>query len=242
MKLSKDAYGQEIWAYFEGRRSFEIVERDDGYLDVSKGPKLYFADYKDWSDHEKKAIQLVRGKVLDIGCGAGRHSLYLQNKGLDVTGIDNSPLAIKVCKARGLKQARVLSIFEIDKLKSHSFDTIILLGNNLGLFGSSENAKSLLKRFYKLTTSRGLILAESRDPYKTDDPFHLEYHKLNKKRGRLPGQLRIRIRFEKYVGEWFDYLLVSKNEMKEILKSTGWRVKKFIDSNNSSYIAAIEKI
>ena len=58
----------------------------------------------------------------------------------------------------------------------------------------------------------------------------------------MPGQLRIRIRFEKYVGEWFDYLLVSKKEMKEILEGTSQGVKKFIDSKKSSYIAIIEKI
>jgi SAM-dependent methyltransferase len=242
MELKKDAYGQEIWAYFRGKESFEIVERDDGYFGVSGGSKAYFAEYKNWPEHEKKAINLVKGRVLDIGCGAGRHSLYLQKKGFDVTGIDNSPLAIKVCKKRGLKKAKVMSIDDVGKFKPDSFDTIIMFGNNFGLFGSFKKAKLLLKKFHKITSPNALIIAESNDPYKTDNPAHLEYHKFNKKRGRMPGQLRIRIRFEKYVGNWFDYLLVSKKEMQEILKDTGWRIKKFIDSKKSSYIAVIEKI
>jgi len=110
MKTEEDAYGQEIWAYYSGRDSFEIVERDDGYFDASNGPKAYFSEYEDWSLSEKKSLEFVKGRVLDIGCGAGRHSLYLQNKGFDVLGIDNSPLAIKVCKLRGLKKLKLCQL------------------------------------------------------------------------------------------------------------------------------------
>lgn len=241
MKLEKDAYGQEIWAYFKGKKSFEIVERDDGYFDISSGAKSYFSEYKDWSAHEKKAMKFVKGRVLDVGCGAGRHAIYLQKKGFDVVGIDNSPLAIKICRLRGLRKARIMSIAEVDKFKPNSFDTVIMMGNNFGLFGSFKRAKMLLKKFYRITSPNALIIAESLDPYKTDKPVHLEYHKFNRKRGRMPGQLRIRIRFEKYVGDWFDYLIVSKKEMKQILKGSGWRIKKFINYKEPRYIAIIEK-
>jgi len=229
-----------LWAYYNGQRVFEIDERDDGYIEASTSPKLYFSDYEDWPQHEKKAIKYVKGRVLDIGCGAGRHSLYLQKKGLDVLGIDNSPLAIKVCKLRGLKKAKIMSIEDID-FKPKSFDTIIMMGNNFGLFGSFQKARRLLRRFHKITSDDGLIVAETRDPYKTDNPAHLEYHKLNRKRGRMGGQVRIRVRFEKYATPWFDYLFVSKEEMDEILKGTGWKVKQYIDSGNALYIAIIEK-
>jgi len=241
MKPEKDAYGQEIWTYFNRRAGFEIVERDDGYFHVTSGPRIYFSEFEEWPDHEKKAMEFVKGRVLDIGCGAGRHSLYLQKRGFDVIGIDNSPLAIKVCKLRGLKKAKVMSIDEIGEFPPHSFDTVLMLGNNFGLFGSPKKAKELLEKLYEITTSKALIIAESRDPYKTDNPAHLEYHEFNRKRGRMPGQVRIRVRFEKYVTEWFDYLLVSKDEMKEILEGTGWEIKRFIDSSNAQYIAVIQK-
>jgi len=80
-------------------------------------------------------MEFVKGRVLDIGCGAGRHSLYLQKKGFDVLGIDSSPLAIKVCKLRGLEKAKVMAIEDIN-FKPDSFDRIIMMGNNFGLFGS----------------------------------------------------------------------------------------------------------
>src|SRR6185369_17479108 len=98
-KQSVDAYGAQLWSYFKtGAPKSELIERDDGLMSAGEyGPALYFSEYKNWSPIEKEAIKCVRGRVLDIGCGGGRHSLYLQGKGLDVTGIDNSPLAIKVC-------------------------------------------------------------------------------------------------------------------------------------------------
>ncbi|MDP2909336.1 MAG: methyltransferase domain-containing protein [Nanoarchaeota archaeon] len=241
MNTDKDAYGQEIWSYLNKEASYEIVERDDGYICISSGAQAYFQDFKDWPRHQKEAINFSKGKVLDIGAGAGRVSLYLQKKGFDITAIDNSPLAIKVCKKRGVKKAELLPIEEISKLKPNTFDTVIMFGNNFGLFGNFKKAKNLLGRLYKITTKNAFIIAESNNPYKTNNPVHLLYHKLNKKRGRMPGQLKIRVRFENYTGNWFDYLLVSKEEMRNILKGTGWKIKKFINSKKSSYIAIIGK-
>lgn len=240
MKDYQDAYGHEIYEYLKGKGGFEIVERDDGFFDASYGVKGYFSQYRDWSPDQKRAMRYVRGRVLDIGCGAGRHSLYLQKKGFDVLGIDVSPLAIKVCKLRGLQKARVMSITQMNS-KLGKFDTLLMLGNNFGLFGSFKRAKWLLKRFHKITHEKARIVAESNAPYKTTDPFHLEYHEFNRKRGRMPGQLRIRVRYKKYVTPWYDYLFVSKDEMEDILEGTGWRATHFIDSGDSVYTAIIEK-
>jgi SAM-dependent methyltransferase len=238
----KDAYGQEILAHFNGRNSYEVVERDDGFVGLSGGYKNYFANYKDWPKWQKKATKFVKGRVLDIGCGAGRVCLYFQKRGFDIIGIDNSPLAIEVCGKRGVKKARLMPIDEIEKFKTNYFDTIIMFGNNFGLFQNFNKAKILLKKMYKITSKDAFIIAESNDPYKTKDPVHLSYHKLNKSRGRMGGQLKIRIRFSGYIGNWFDYLLVSKKEMKEILKGTGWKVKKFINSGKHMYMVIIEKV
>ncbi len=240
LKDWQDAFGHEIYDYFNGERSYEIVERDDGYIDVSGGAKNYFSEYSEWQEYEKEAMKYVKGRVLDIGCGAGKHSLYLQNKGYEVLGIDNSPLAIKVCKERGLKKAMVLSITQINA-RLGKFDTILMMGNNFGLFGSFKRARWLLGKFENIATEDASIIAETRDPYQTSLKEHLEYHQLNRKRNRMPGQLRIRVRYKRYVTPWFDYLLVSKDEMAMILRDTNWRIKKFIDGKGGVYIAIIEK-
>ena len=240
MRPEHDAFGQMLWAYYKGREVFEIWERNDGYITVAL-PKTYFSEYETWFLHEKKALEFVKGRVLDVGCGAGRHSLYLQKKGFDVLGIDNSSLAIKISKLRGLKKAKVTPI-ENANFKRNSFDTIVMMGNNFSLFGSFKKAQRLFKKFHKMTSKNALIIPETGDPYKTDNPAYLEYYELNKKKGRMSGQLRGRIRFEKYAGKWFDWLMVSKEEMKEILDGTGWRVKEFINSKSPKYIAIITKI
>lgn len=239
VKDYQDAFGQAYHSYFKGKRTSIIIERNDGYIE-SADISEYFSEYKDWSVHIKKAMKYVHGRVLDIGCGAGRHSLYLQKHGFEVLGTDVSPLAIKVCKLRGLRKTKVLPVTKLDS-KLGKFDTILMLGNNFGLFANKKRAKWLLRRFFHITTENAIIVAESRDPYQTDESYHLEYHKSNRKRGRMGGQIRLRVRFKKYAEPWYDYLLVSKDEMQEILEGTGWRVERFINSEGSVYIALIEK-
>ena len=240
MEDNQDAYGQELYSLYKNEDTFEIIERDDGYFDA--GPSTqYLSQYKDWPPHQKEAVKYVRGRVLDIGCGAGRHSLHFQEKGFDVLGIDLSPLAIEVCKLRGVKNARAMSITKASS-KLGTFDTILMLGNNFGLFGSRKRARWLLKRFHRMTSGQGRIIGETVDIYQTKNPLHLEYHERNRQKGRMSGQARIRIRFRKYVGKWFDYLFVSKEELEAILEGTGWEVKHYIDSKSSVYIAVIGKV
>ena len=242
MKAEEDATGQTIWAYYHGRDVIEIWERDDGFFTAaSTEPKRYFLEYNDWTPHEQRAMKFVKGTVLDIGCGAGRHSLYLQKKGFDVLGIDISPLTVKVCKLRGVKRAKVLSI-EDATFQPDTFDTILMLWNNFSVFGSFNKERRLLNKLHGITSKRALIIAETRDPYKTDNQAYLEYYERNRKKNRMSGQLRGRVRFEKFVSKWFDWLMVSKDEMKEILTGTQWTVREFIDSGNAQYVAIIEKI
>jgi len=236
----EDAHGQELFDYFINNDGLEIIERADGFMSASTTVRDYFASYDQWPDHQKEAMKIVHGRVLDIGAGAGRHSLYLQDQGLEVTAVDNSPKAIEVCRLRGVNDARILPITKISR-HIEPFDTIIMLGNNFGLFANPQRAKRLLLRFHKLTFPGGTLIAETNDPYQTENPDHLEYHEFNRQRGRMPGQIRLRVRHRKYKGPWMDYLMVSKNEMKEIVADTGWYIDRFIDSESSIYIVILEK-
>jgi hypothetical protein len=116
-----------------------------------------------------------------------------------------------------------------------------MLGNNFGLFGSLERARRLLKKLSNVTSERGRTIAETLDVYQTDNPDHLSYHEFNRKRGRMGGQVRLRVRYKKYATPWFDYLMVSKKEMADILDGTSWEIKRFIDSRGPVYITIIDK-
>ena len=241
MDLNRDAFGRLLKAYFYGKESCETLEREDGYSVSNENVDSYFAGYKYWPDIEKRAIRLARGRVLDIGAGAGRVALNLQRKGHLVTAIDNSPLAVKICRMRGVQNAEILPIEEIDRFSFSSFDTVIMFGNNFGLFGSPDMAKDLLRTIFRITSPKALILAGSDDFSNYNHPAFTDYYKLNEKRGRMPAQFRMRVRFRKYIGEWFDFLFVSPDQMKDILRDTGWKVRNIINSEDTKYIAVLSK-
>jgi len=240
MHAFKDAFGHMLYDYMQGESVKDVIERDDGLITVSIGPEIYFAGIEDWRPAEQQAVNYASGRVLDIGCGAARHALYLQNQGLDVLGIDTSPLAVFISQRRGLKNARLHSITQVSS-KLGEFDTILMLGNNFGLMANFSRARWLLRRFYSMTPSTGRIIAASSDPYVTDDVDHLAYQAWNKQRGRMAGQVRIRYRYRRYKDSWFDYLFVSKKEMENIIEGTGWQVVEYLDSEGPLYIAIIEK-
>ena len=239
LKDHQDAYGHSLYDYSKGKAEFQVLERDDGQVDVDR-LKGYFSPYKDWPLLERQAMRYVRGRVLDIGCGAGRHALYLQDKGLEVVGIDNSPLVVQVCRERGLRDVRIVPVNQISTSLG-AFDTILMMGNNFGLCGSFEGARRLLGKFSRVTSEKGRIIAATNDVYQTDDPMHLAYHEQNRKRGRMAGQIRLRVRYRNYATPWIDYLMVSREELEQILDGSGWRIKKIIESGTSLYIAIIDK-
>ena len=116
-----------------------------------------------------------------------------------------------------------------------------MFGNNFGLFGRPTKAKGLLRRFARLTTERGRIVATSRHVYGTDDPSHLAYQRRNRERGRLSGELRLRMRFRELIGPWIDYLIVSKEEMAELVTGTGWTIARILEDAGPLYCAVLEK-
>jgi SAM-dependent methyltransferase len=227
-------------AAFDGVDLHEIVERDDGFISASIfGPHAYLAPFRRWPAHHRQGMRYVRGRVLDLGAGGGRVALRLQERGHDVVAVDVSPGAIEVCRRRGVRDARVVSIEDVDESLG-SFDTIVMYGNNFGLFASRAKAKRLLRRFARLTSERGRIVAETRDVSRGDDPAHVRYRKRNVARGRLPGQIRIRVRYRDLATPWFDYLMVGRGELRDILDGTGWMLERTIDSDDT-YIAVIDK-
>lgn len=244
MKLTsqQDAFGHAVWDHYHGTNAFEIIERSDGMFTISSGPSEYLAEPACWPPYQRAALEKhAYGRVLDIGCNAGRHALFLQQHGLDVLGVDVSPLAIAVAKKRGLREAAVLSIDELSS-ELGTFDTILMLGNNFGLFGSPSKARRLLRRFKTSTRPGSVLIAESLNVHKTSDPDHLAYLDANRKRGRMSGQIRMRGRYKRFATPWFDYLMVSPEEMEAVVDGTGWRVaQQYSAGGGRLYTAIIER-
>jgi SAM-dependent methyltransferase len=236
----RDAVGHLLLDHLEGRDAYEVYERDDGYVSVGGGPANYFAPFETWSIEEREALRHARGRVLDVGCGAGRVALHVQERGHDVVAIDASPLAVEVCRRRGVRDARVLPVDKIGR-DLGPIDTVVMLGNNFGLLGRPRRAITLLRRLHRLTAPGGCVLAGTRDPYATAEPYHYAYHERNRKRGRSPGQIRLRVRYGPFAAPWHDVLFVSQAELADIVGETKWRIAEILDSGAGGYVAVLEK-
>jgi len=249
LRPEQDAFGAAMYDCLRGHSGWEIVERDDGYISSSAGPEAYFKQYEDWSERQRKAIALARGRVLDIGCGAGRVLLHLQGRGLAAVGIDVSPLAVKVCRLRRARQVLRMSLTQLSR-RLGVFDTVVMFGANFGLVGNPRRARWVLRRLHAMTSDDARILAEGHDPYprpgaprRPGDRQHLAYHAANRAAGRMSGQVRIRIRYQRYATPYFEWLLLSREELRRIVVGTGWRVARIIESKppGSVYVAVLEK-
>ena len=157
----KDLMGRAIWDYFY-QENPEDLQTETSISELDDLPVSYlFRNYKEMNALEQKALDLSFGKVLDVGAGAGSHSLYLQNKrNLEVTALDISLKSIEICKVRGVKNAICEDFLKFSEGK---FDTILLLMNGTGIFQSLKNLDQYLQKLKNLISENGQILLDSTD-------------------------------------------------------------------------------
>lgn len=157
----KDLFGKAILDYQTGNAPQDL-STETSISEADDMPVAWlFRSFDEMPEIEKQSLKLSKGKVLDVGCGAGSHSLYLQNeRHLPVTAIDISPSAIEACQLRGLNNARVADVMT---LKNETFDTILLLMNGTGIFGTLKNTAVFLPQLKSLLNENGQILIDSSD-------------------------------------------------------------------------------
>lgn len=153
--LGKAVLDYQIGHYSEDIKTYSSLEEED----IIPVPYL-FRDYKTMPELERKALKRCRGNILDIGCGAGSHSLYLQNKGLNVTALDNSPGAVETCKQRGIDQVVLADVLD---LEDQRYDTLLMLMNGIGIVGRLNRIDAFLGHLKTLLKPNGQILLDSSD-------------------------------------------------------------------------------
>ncbi len=156
--------------------------------------------------------------------------------------VDASRRAITAARHRGVTQTRHTT-FEDLTAEMGQFETIILFGNNFGILGGPAQARRVLARWARVTTPQTRILAESINPYAGGAPaLDRAYYHRNKARGRLPGQVRMRTHYRGMVGDWEQWLFVSRAEMRSIVRGTGWRIPRILGGRPmEEYVAVLEK-
>ena len=233
----QDAFGGVLLHYLEGRHhAATVVERDDGFMEAER-TAAYFAPFRSWFDVERHVLREVRGRVLDVGVGAGRVALELQRRGHDVLGIDVSPLALRVARKRGVKRTKLIALDEVDA-KLGTFDTVVMFMNNFGLLESEAKARRLLRRLHEVTGERGRIVATTMSPSRAKAE-HRAYQQRNRERGRMPGQVRFRLHYRLKKTPWFDWLFVSPKELEALVRGTGWHVRRLVRKENDAMYALV---
>lgn len=155
----KDVFGTAILDYQLGNYSEDLVTSTSISVSDTLPIPYLFRNYSDMPSLEQTALKLSKGAVLDIGCGAGSHSLYLKSKSLEVKSIDISQGAIEACRLRGITQAYLLDVMD----ETNTFDTLLLLMNGSGIFQSLAHTPFVLSHLKTLLNPDGQILIDSSD-------------------------------------------------------------------------------
>jgi SAM-dependent methyltransferase len=205
-----EVLGLAVRAFLAGAVTPVRFIRDDGYVD--EVPVAFFVD-ESMGPHEGALLDRCRGEVLDAGCGAGRMALPLLQRGLRVVGVDICPTLVEICQRRGVREARVGSVWDDP---GGPWDTVLLGGNNIGLGATLAGAGRLLRHLAAALRPGGAVVLSSVDVTMTADPIHLDYHERNRRAGRPPGMVRMRLQHGDALGDWFDWLHVAPAELRAV--------------------------
>ena len=232
----KDLFGKAILDY-QTNNSPEDILTETSISEADEMSVAYlFRNYNEMPKLEQKALQLAKGKVLDVGCGAGSHALELQNeRNLEVTAIDISENAVKACQLRGIENVKVANILDLDS--ENKFDTILLLMNGTGIFGTLNETAKYLQKLKSLLNEGGQILIDSSDLiYMFDQDEDGAYS--------IPadgyyGELTFTVQYKGETEETFPWLYLDYNTLQNAANANGLQCELIAEGEHFDYLARL---
>ena len=232
----KDLFGKAMFDFQTNNSPEDIITETTISEEDEMSVDYLFRSYDKMPKLEQKALQLAFGKTLDVGCGAGSHSLSLQNdRNLEVISIDISEKAIETCKLRGIKNAKVQNILDFEGEK---FDTIILLMNGVGIFGKLDDCNKYLSKLKSLLNPGGQILLDSSDIiYMFDEdedggkwiPSNNNYY----------GELVFHISYKGEKEDPFNWLYLDYNTLQNAASANGLKCELVLEGEHYDYLAKL---
>jgi len=227
---NKDIFGNAIKAFYEENDRTDIVVHSPDFEDDIIPVEYLFRNFLQMPEIEQKALSLCQGKVLDVGCGAGSHSLYLQQeKNLQVKAIDTSEGAIEIARKRGIENATCEDFF---KLKDETFDTILMLMNGIGIVGELKNLNHFFKHSKSLLNEGGKIIIDS------SDLIYLFEGEIEENEVYY-GELQFNISYKKQKADQFNWLYIDPNLLKKYAKANNFDCEILQEGENYEYLACL---
>ena len=233
----KDLFGKAILDYQTNNSPEDLLTETSISEEDEMSVAYLFRSFDEMPKIEQKALQLTKGKVLDVGCGAGSHALYLQEEGFDVTSIDISKNAVNACELRGLKNVKVQDILDLDS--NNKFDTILLLMNGTGIFGTLENCSKYLLKLKSLLNENGQILIDSSDIIYMFDEDE-DGGKWIPSDGYY-GELTFKVQYKGGTEDTFPWLYLDYNTLQNACFDNGLKCELILEGDHFDYLAKLSK-
>ena len=230
-----DPMGRAIAEYWKNKTAERLRVFSPMFEEDEIPLTTLFRSYEDMPEIERKALDMAKGKVLDVGAGSGCHSLVLQERGLDVTAIDISPLSVETMKERGVKKVLEQDFFTLEG----QFDTILMLMNGIGIVGTLERMPKFFKQLDKILSPEGQVLCDSSDisyVFETEDgiielPDDMIYY----------GEHSFRMQYKDTIGEPFNWLYIDADTLRQKAGRNRYAVEVVAEGEHYDYLARITK-
>ncbi len=221
--------GRAIADYWKTRKASKLRVFSPMFEEDEIPLTTLFRSYNSMAEIERKALDMAKGKVLDVGAGSGCHSLVLKERGIDVTAIDISPLSVETMKERGVKKVLEQDFFTLDG----QFDTILMLMNGIGIVGTLERLPKFFKQIDNILAPGGQVLCDSSDisyVFETEDgiielPDNMSYY----------GEHSFQMQYKDTIGEPFDWLYIDADTLKEKAVRNGYAVEVVAEGEHYDY-------
>jgi SAM-dependent methyltransferase len=230
-------HGLALLDFLNGKTSAEVVVHDEhGETDVVSA-RVFFREPEEFSALEEAALDLCRGRVLDVGAGAGCHSLVLQERQVVVCAIDVAPEAVEVMRKRGIRNVRCADVFG---LQADPFDTLLMLMNGIGIVGSLAGLQRFLRAAERLLAPDGQILLDSYD-VGPDDSSGSAAGAGSHPAGGYPGEMRFQLEYEGRRGPTLEWLFVDFKTLADRAEREGWVAEIIWQEEEGHYLARLRR-
>lgn len=228
--------GKAIADFHKGRRDGKLIVLSPMFEEDEIPVTTLFRAFKDMPKMEQKALKMAKGKTLDVGAGSGCHSLWLQDKGIDVTAIDISPYSIETMKERGIVNVREQDFFTLEE----KYDTILMLMNGIGIVGSLDKLPDFFKHIDKILADDGQLLCDSSDLcYLYDDKDGIAELMDSDK---YYGELEYTMCYDEIKGDSFPWLYIDANTLRNYAEANGFKMEIVRRGEHYDYLARITRI